>query len=152
MWVSRRWDLGYRNRKNNWKMSASSWKGPYHNITKSYETALDVGEDPHAFRTKRGYHMLNHNSGPASTKLVYSRDGVTWSEAENDAYNGTLHWSDGSTTEVCRRQRPYVVMGEDGMPAYLWNGVMDNLSGECEPDPTWSLVQQIGRNPDLLVV
>jgi len=156
MWVSRRWglitDKKKNKKKNNWRMSASSWKGPYHNVTQSYEDAVDVGEDPDVFKTKRGYHMLNHNTGPGSTRLVYSRDGFTWGEAELNTFDMTLNWTDGSTTEVCRRQRPFIVMAEDGMPGYLWSGVMDNLSGECDKDPTWTLVQQIGRSsPDLIV-
>merc|ERR1712039_557969 len=139
--------MGGRNTKNNWKMAAQTWKGPYHNITTKYEDAVDAGEDPHVFKTKRGYHMLNHNSGPGSTKLVYSRDGLVWHKALVDAFNMTLHWSDGSTTEVCRRQRPFIVMADDGMPGWLWNGVMDNPTGQCDKDSTWTLAQEIGRSP-----
>merc|ERR1712066_837979 len=48
MWVARRWSLGGgRNTKNDWKMAAQTWKGPYHNITTKYEDAVDAGEDPH---------------------------------------------------------------------------------------------------------
>merc|ERR1711918_340275 len=84
------------------------------------------GEDPHVFKTKRGYHMLNHNTGPSSSGLSFSADGLTWTKGHLvDAFNATLHWSDGSITNLCRRQRPFVVMADDGMPGWLWNGVMD---------------------------
>ena len=64
MMVSRRWDLGDgKATKNNFVMEATSYLGPYHNITKGFDDAIKSGEDPDYFMTKRGYHMLNHNTG-----------------------------------------------------------------------------------------
>jgi hypothetical protein len=124
LYVSRRWSLSpTKNNKNNWVMMADSWRGPYRNITQTYDEALETGEDPHVFKTKRGYHMLNYNTGPSSSGLSFSADGLTWTKGHLvDAFNATLHWSDGSITNLCRRQRPFVVMAEDGMPGWLWNG------------------------------
>lgn len=155
LFVSRRWQISDNDAaKNNWVMIADSWKGPYRNITQKYEDALETGEDPHVFRTKRGFHMLNHNTGPASSGLSFSKDGLTWTKGHLvDAFNATLEWSDGSVTNLCRRQRPFIVMAEDGMPGWLWNGVMDGpMDGECEVNPTWTLGQEIGRTPQSTVV
>jgi len=165
LFVSRRWtfDDGH-NQKNNWIMMADSWEGPYRNITQRYEDALETGEDPHVFKTERGFHMLNHNTGAASTVISFSKDGLNWVSGKElkkqgweNAFNGTLHWSNGSISNLCRRQRPYIVAGEDGMPGWLWNGVMDGPTtegGECLGDstwPTWTLVQAIGRPQSLFV-
>jgi len=158
LYVSRRWAVSpTKNHKNNWVMMADSWRGPYRNVTQTYEDAVDTGEDPHVFKTQRGYHMLNHNMGPAASGLSFSADGVTWTKGhEVNAFNATLQWSNGSVTTLCRRQRPFVVMKDDGMPGWLWNGVMDNpADGDCEGDSewfTWTLGQEIGRLPQTVLV
>jgi len=161
LFVSRRWtfDDGH-NEKNNWIMMADSWRGPYHNVTQRFEDALETGEDPHVFRTKRGFHMLNHNTGPASSIFSFSEDGINWISGKDlkrqgwqNAFDNTLEWSNNTVTKLCRRQRPFIVFKEDGMPGYLWNGVMESagpaIKGEdCLSDskwPTWTLVQEIGR-------
>lgn len=70
MMVSRRWDLGGgHNNKNNWLMEADTWRGPYRNLTHSYAEAIKSGEDPDWFRTPRGFHMLNHNTGPVTLRI-----------------------------------------------------------------------------------
>lgn len=153
MAVSRRWDLGGgRATKNNFIMEADSWAGPYHNITKGFDQAIKNGEDPDMFKTKRGWHMLNHNTGPSSSTLSYSVDGIGWKTvlAEN-AFNATVQWTNGSRTEFCRRQRPQIVFADDGMPGWLWSGVMDGpADGKCEGKSTWTFVQQIGRPKDMI--
>merc|ERR1712048_472291 len=161
LFVSRRWQISENDAaKNNWVMIADSWKGPYRNITQRFEDALETGEDPHVFRTKRGFHMLNHNTGPASSVLSFSEDGITWISGKDlkkqgwqNAFDNTLEWSNNTVSKLCRRQRPFIVFKEDGMPGYLWNGVMESagpaIKGEdCLSDstwPTWTLVQEIGR-------
>lgn len=151
MAVSRRWDLGGgRATKNNFIMAADSWAGPYHNITKGFDQAIKNGEDPDMFKTQRGWHMLNHNTGPSSSTLSYSSDGIVWQTvlAEN-AFNATVSWTNGSRTEFCRRQRPQIVFADDGMPGWLWSGVMDGpADGNCQGKHTWTFVQQIGRSRD----
>jgi hypothetical protein len=155
--VSRAWGAvskGSCGGKRNVLMTADSWKGPYKNVswTKSCETAIPSGEDPDLFRTKRGYHMLNHNTGPGSTLLYFSVDGLhNWTKAEGEnAFNQTVRWINGSTTTVCRRQRPQIAFGSDGLPGWLWTGVGDSSPGSasCEANPTWSLAQKIGRPSD----
>eukprot|EP00040_Diaphanoeca_grandis_P031332 m.187312 g.187312 ORF g.187312 m.187312 type:complete len:456 (+) comp32300_c0_seq2:230-1597(+) len=142
MAVSRRFTTG----KFTFLMHAENWRGPYTNITKSVDDCVDTGEDPDMFRTARGYHMLNHNSGPGSTHLEFSVDGTTWfrSPYEN-AFTSTVAWANGSHTSYCQRQRPQIVMADDGLPGWFWSGVGDNYSADCTQNPTWTLAQQIGR-------
>ena len=101
------------------------------------------------FRTKRGWHLLGHNTGPGSSVLSYSLDGLNWTipKGSPNTFNMSLCWANGTQSTVCSRQRPQVVMGEDGMPGWLWNGVGDcNASGALSAR-TWTLAQRIGRPP-----
>ena len=150
--VSRKWTPGG---KRTVLMAADSWRGPYRNITRGFSDSLPTGEDPELFRTSRGFFMLNHNSGPASTRMWFSRSGVTgWRAADGNAnaFNATVRFTNGTEIELCQRQRPRVVMADDGMPGWLWTGVM--VGSPCPssdirpggwPNPTWTLTQQIGR-------
>ena len=137
-------------------MSADSWRGPYRNLTHGYNESIGNGEDPDLFRTKRGFHMLNHNTGPGSTRIWFSRDGLSrWRVADGhaNAFNATVRFTNGSEMVLCQRQRPQIVMAADGMPGWLWTGVMGG--SPCPKDdrhgalnPTWTLAQQIGRNSE----
>ena len=134
-------------------MAAESWRGPYRNVTHGFNESIDNGEDPDLFRTKRGFHMLNHNTGPGSTRIWFSRDGLSgWRVADGhaNAFNASVRFTNGTEVVLCQRQRPQIVMAADGMPGWLWTGAMDgspcpssDLSGA--PNPTWTLAQQIGR-------
>jgi hypothetical protein len=160
--MSRAWDesvAGGCKGKKTVLMVAETWRGPYRNLswTTTCDGAFDTGEDPDLFRTKRGFHMLNHNTGPGSSVLMYSADGLhSWFPSSDDrrslenAFNETIRWSNGTTSVVCRRQRPQVVFNtEDGMPGWFWSGVGDGPMGaNCDNTPTWTLVQKIGRPAD----
>ena len=100
------------------------------------------------------------NQGPASTVIWFSKDGVTgWRTVEGgrNAFNATVRYTNATEVAVCQRQRPQVVMGLDGMPGWLWTGVMTGVAnGTCpssEQDnignPSWTLAQKIGRTPPL---
>ena len=141
-------------------MTSNSWKGPFRNITTTSTAAgsLATGEDPDLFQTPRGFHMLNHNTGPSSTRLWYSTDGVSdWQETSSlakNAFNGTVTFDNGTVIQVCQRQRPQIVLHpEDGMPGWFWSGVMLPIDGFCPRNdlhparnPTFTLVQAIGRS------
>lgn len=139
--TSRRYEIpaGTGNYKNTWMMSSDSFFGPYRNLT---TTPGPRGEDPTLFKTKRGFHMLMHNGGPAGGRLSYSEDGINWITNDDLAYNGTVKWANGSVTDFCQRQRPQVLLDDTGMPRWLWNGVMDQVPGCPAQTKTWTFVQE----------
>ena len=139
-------------------MRSDSWKGPFRNVSATTTAAgsLPTGEDPDLFRsTLRGhFHMLNHNTGPGSSRMWFSEDGISgWEEAQGEnAFNETVEFDNGTVIHVCQRQRPQIVFAEDGMPGWFWSGVMLPLNGVCPENdlhpaknPTFTLVQAIGR-------
>ncbi len=136
--------------KTNMVMRAPHWSGPFGNVTQGYNDSIHNGEDPDIFRTKRGWHMLNHNIGLASTRIWFSKNGVHWQPAHGGAaFPAQVNFTNGTTRELCWRQRPQVVFAEDGLPGWLWTGVGDG-GGDCTFDsnntlPSWTLAQKIGR-------
>lgn len=154
--VSRGWEVAPgQYDKTTVLMQAESWRGPYVNLTDGYAESIHTGEDPDMFRTRRGWHMLNHNTGPGSSVLSYSLDGLQWvvPKQEPNAFNLTVPFDNGTVAEFCQRQRPQIVMASDGMPGWLWSGVMvRDAQGNCPSSdhvstspPTWTLAQPIGR-------
>lgn len=153
MCVSHGWRLdsgGFA--KTNLMMRAANWRGPYVNVTPGdYAETIHSGEDPDVFRTKRGWHMLNHNQGLAATKMWVSRDGVSWRPTLGEsAFTASVEFTNGTKRALCWRQRPQIVFAEDGMPGWLWTGVQDgghactfNSSNTLQ---SWTLAQRIGRN------
>ena len=90
-----------------------------------------TAEDPSVFIDHRGhYHMLvNALPGGCNPKLqqgghAWSRDGVTWSEPRVGAYDTTLRFTDGTTLQCTRRERPQIVLDEAGKPLVMFSGVV----------------------------
>ena len=80
--------------------------------------------DPFLWKTKRGCHALfhantwqdsrGHNIPVASGagRLAYSSDCVVWKYAETPPYNGTIRFSNGTTLELARMERPVLVFDD----------------------------------------
>lgn len=130
-----------RHYKDTWLATAPHWSGPYSNVTQTNNASCKSGEDPFVFRTKRGYHMIAHDFGPAGGHLSYSLDGKIWTVNKVAAFNGTVVFTNGTSQNLCRRQRPQLYM-ENGIPIALWAGAMvPDPTGACEILPTYTIAQ-----------
>ena len=101
---------------------APSWRGPYTRV--SDQPAFPIqNEDPGLFADQRGnFHMLTHYFGPHGPGgHAFSADGLQWTFA-GQAYDLWLHYDDGKSTRVARRERPQV-LSLGGKPALLFTGV-----------------------------
>ena len=131
--------MAYRGGWSPWHVGlavAPSWRGPYRRV--SDEPAFAVqNEDPGLFVDQRGnFHMLTHYFGPRGPGgHAFSRDGLSWTFA-GQAYDLWLHYDDGKSTRVARRERPQV-LSLGGKPSLLFSGV-DPHSGM-----SWTQVQRI---------
>lgn len=72
--------------------------------------------------------ILHDEQGPsretAIGRYAFSEDsGVSWTYAQEDAYNGSVAWTDGSTSTLFRRERPHMVVDSGGTPLAISNGV-----------------------------
>lgn len=118
-----------------WKDSysiSSNYGGPISNAQYPYEE----NEDPFIYRNRHGWHALFHSCtwGDSHSTIwpvkkwagrhAFSLDGVDWIYSSVPAYNGTIHFLNGSTVEFERVERPFLLI-EDGILKYLYNGVQE---------------------------
>ncbi|GME28287.1 hypothetical protein GTA08_BOTSDO01148 [Neofusicoccum parvum] len=134
------------------------------NYSASYERVFSPSgqpwtEDPFLWRDKRGHwHILVHymidieerdEKGPNVGAHLYSRnlEGPWTFNTETLAYNTTVHFDDGTTTELYRRERPklyFDMKDPDLTPLYLVNGVQETKSG----GRSYTLIQPIGSGAE----
>lgn len=91
---------------------------------------LHTSEDPSVFIDHRGnFHMLtNALPGGCKPKKVagghaWSRDGWNWSEPRVGAFNTTVIFTDGSNMTCSRRERPQMMLDNQGKPSFLSTGI-----------------------------
>jgi len=130
--------------------AAQRFDGPYDLVVEPHNT--DRSEDPFLWRDKRGnWHFLVHYmididlglKGPRVGAHAYARnwEGPWTFNNKTLAYNTTVAFTDGTSIEYYRRERPKLFFSEDGRmtPLYLINGVQEfNQSG------SYTLIQPIG--------
>ncbi len=120
-------------------VEADNWRGPYRPITRDITDCTHCQEDPFMYQDKRdNWHVLYHRMfDPNGTSPIpspgwagghsFSRDGLKWSNIRR-AYNTSVQFTDGTSAELKRRERPKLIFAEDGRtPKYLSNGVQGPL-------------------------
>jgi hypothetical protein len=135
---------------------APHYTGPYTRAQTAPVFAAP-NEDPFLWRDKRGhFHMLLHSlqpgggfgDGPKVGCHAYAKtwDG-TWTFNDRTlAYNTTVHFTDGTTVDYHRMERPQIFFSEDGemTPLYMTNGVQEKNS-----KASYTLVLRLGSGPRL---
>jgi hypothetical protein len=121
---------------------ANSWKGPY--VHSHNPIFLDQNEDPYLYRNKRGYHALFHGMKPYAQdtyagRHAFSVDGWNWTFSDLPAYNSTVHFTNGQVITFSRRERPHLLLNDQGEPTHLFTGVQQYNYN----DYTWTHVQPI---------
>lgn len=146
-------------------LTASNWKDPAtyfpHSERQIFKGIKPFGaEDPDLWTQKDAasgktiVKAILHDEQGASRETAIGRfafsddSGVTWTYAQQDAYNGSVSWTDGSNTQLWRRERPHMVVDANGAPLAISNGVQEcGDSGPCPTtnDRSWTLVQPIAQ-------
>ena len=81
-------------------------------------------------------------SGPSrqsGSSAAFSKDGIKWSPISR-AYNTTVPLEDGSEVTFVSRERPKLVNGANGRPAYLSNAVQPKQAAGPDSGVTHTLV------------
>lgn len=130
---------------------ARSFIGPYTKI-ESQPIFENGNEDPFLWQDKRGnFHMLLHSleagggfgDGPKVGRHAFARkiDGPWTFNNQTLAFNTTVQYTDGTTINFYRRERPQLFFSEDGQmqPLYLTNGVQEDNSPQ-----SYSVIQPLG--------
>eukprot|EP00039_Didymoeca_costata_P027400 m.18329 g.18329 ORF g.18329 m.18329 type:complete len:371 (+) comp6282_c0_seq2:164-1276(+) len=127
---------------------APSWQGPYKllhvNIFAKYYSENITNEDVWWWQSKDGiYHALSHRMTPADRESfevgghAFATSMDDWSYALTPAYTREVALKDGSTVNLTRRERPQLLLNEDGEPTYVYNAVGFNST-------TFTFCQQLG--------
>jgi hypothetical protein len=62
----------------------------------------------------------------ALRRYAFSDDsGMSWTYAQENAYNGSVSWAEGGSTDLFRRERPHMVVDKRGAPLGVSNGVQE---------------------------
>ncbi|KAH8801353.1 hypothetical protein F5884DRAFT_512721 [Xylogone sp. PMI_703] len=131
--------------------SAPRFTGPYSKLHAS-PVFQNSSEDPFVWRDKRGhFHMLLHSiepdggfgSGPKVGRHAYARTfNGEWTFNSNTlAFSTNVEFTDGTTIDFYRRERPQLFFSDDGemRPLYLTTGVQEVSSSQI----SYSVIQPI---------
>ena len=140
--LATRYDNPLPNRSKLTLATAATYEGPFTVVSwgEQWQEGVATGgsEDPFVWRNGRGYHMIHHN-GPHG-RHVWSHNGLDWegylepsdaAETATDAYNMSISYQDGMYQLVRRRERPWLMLDQNGNPLHLVTGCE-----ACQPDHT----------------
>ena len=113
-------------------------------------------EDPHIWRSRATghFHALVHNGCdhdcPHVGRHGWSRDGASWTLSRNIAYTAVVEYTDGTTAQSKRRERPHVILSNvTGEPIALITALFARTVNGRNPDPAprsdyaWTFIQTI---------
>jgi len=72
------------------------------------------------------------------SRHAWSVDGVTWTGSPYAAFGSTVEYTDGSVQSFARRERPHLILDDEGHPTHLISGVQP---GGYLADYSYTLVQ-----------
>ena len=141
--------------------AAPSFRGPY---SRTNASMLFAAEDAVLWREPAAdggaLHMLVHAfqgvGGRALDNVgghAWSRDGARWEYAAAPAYTLRADWSNGSATELYRRERPQLLFDGGGRPTHLFNGAQPQYGlplVDCDfsaPCKTFTMVTPLAQQP-----
>jgi hypothetical protein len=117
---------------------------------------IENGTEPGKF----AFHALTHLEACAKPgelggkcvggRHVWSEDAIQWhSNASHRAIQSQVRMQDGQTLVLTRRERPQLVLNDEGRPAALFSGVSllpyHTEPSAKHPDRTWILAQGVNQ-------
>lgn len=107
---------------------SDAWNGSYRLLTpdailRNTDGSIHRCEDPHLWKTARGWHLLVHNmEGPQGVAAyAYSQDAISWTLSPHTPYNCTIVRPNGSTADAKGSgNRPQIVFSDDGKSTPLY--------------------------------
>jgi len=121
---------------------ASGIAAPYVDNRPTAAIGSHPGEDPFLWQDERSHwHMLMHNMGGGGVgSHAYSRDAVNWVRSSTAPYTSTVTFTDGTSTNMHRRERPQLLLSSTGQPRYFSTGVEDYA------DHVYTLVMKVNTS------
>eukprot|EP01052_Picozoa_sp_SAG31_P029540 SAG31_NODE_2944_length_4874_cov_30.998953_5_plen_160_part_00 len=140
-----------------WIDHRQNWHVLYHRMFDNGTTTLPYGQGSgadkgaeggwsggHAFsrvraQPSRALPLALASSTVPMTCYVPWKDGIKWSTISR-AYNTSVPLADGSSVRFVSRERPKLLMGKDGQPAFLSNAVQPKQKAGPDSGVTHTLV------------
>jgi hypothetical protein len=89
----------------------------------------------------KGFLWSLKTTAPGQGKSVgahaFSRDALVWAVSKTNPYTTLVNFSNGSSFDMRRRERPQLLLSERGQPRFFSTGVEDF------GDHTWTLVMKV---------
>ena len=114
---------------------ADTWEGPYKILTmnpilpKPFICLSHMQyEDPFMYKNKRGFHLMIHSMCPSgfwNSAHAFSKDGINWGISSHMPYSYFSWYKDEGFIIFFRKERPQLILDEEGNPLYLVNGVQE---------------------------
>eukprot|EP01047_Picozoa_sp_COSAG01_P111051 COSAG01_NODE_39852_length_471_cov_0.967742_1_plen_93_part_10 len=60
----------------------------------------------------RGWHLLTHSYGRSISSYAYSEDGAVWTVSSSAPYNWTIDYTDGTSANLSKCERPKLFFSE----------------------------------------
>jgi len=139
MWPNGSVLLAYRGKDSNSKellgiASAPNWKGPYTRLRTTPLFNTDGAEDPFLWQdVDDKYHILFNDKWEDSVGVgghAYSQDGINWVFSNTRAYTHLVTWTDGSSINMTRRERPQLLLDSKRTPLVLYTAVKPSSSDD----------------------
>lgn len=102
----------------------NAWYTPSIDTTSNPDHALG-GTDPYMWMDPRGrFHVLLHLHWVDGDKggHAFSEDGLTWTTSLDQPFGEVVVLNDGTSIEYMARQRPHLVLNDDGLPGVSPSG------------------------------
>lgn len=99
-------------------VSHRGWRGPWQLLGRnavlrnSDDDTPYTSEDPMLWLSHRGWHLLTHSYGRSISSYAYSEDGAVWTVSPSAPYNWTIDYTDGTSANLSKCERPKLFFSE----------------------------------------
>ena len=147
-------------------VSHGGWRGPWQLLGRNavLRNAADdtpyTSEDPMLWVSHRGWHLMTHSYGkPRVSSYAYSEDGLAWTVSPSAPYNWTIHYTDGTSANLSKCERPKLFFSEPAaasggtegtgqavphrQPLFLINGARSLNPAPGGGRRTWTMIRPL---------
>ena len=130
------WEDGFA-----WRRADGTFHAIFHGMTRQNLTWACAGQPADLFPGAQKVLPCpepRFHASPWVGRHAWSADGVTWAYSPYAAFGSEVQFTDGTTGSFARRERPHLIVDDEGNPTHLINGIQP---GGFTGDYSYTLVQ-----------